>query len=112
MKNISNYHDLVAEKHRVQQRLELLKRDVDNEIHEIKEKFRPLTRIVGMFTGNGAHQTDDDKKPSLLKMGGNLAVDLLIGPRLAKAGVLTRLVVPPLLRGISSRLFSRFRKKK
>jgi hypothetical protein len=113
MKKISNYHDLVAEKQRVVQRLDLLKRDVENEIHEIKEKYRPLTKIVGLFgNGDSSHNGSGNTKQSLLKMGGGLALDLLVGPRLAKAGLITRTVVPPLLRGIYNGVVNRFKKKK
>jgi hypothetical protein len=118
MKNITNYHDLVAEKHRLNQRLSLLKREMNSEIHEIKEKFRFITKIVGFVTGNNNHKstdTNDTKKNSLLKMGAALGVDLLVGPRLAKAGLLTRVVVPPILRGITSnihKIIDRFKKKK
>jgi len=114
MKRISNYHELAAEKQRVQQRLALLKRDVDSEIHEIKEKFKPIAKIVSLLTGGNGNSSpsSNGSKSSLLKMGGNLAVDLLVGPKLARAGLLTRLIVPPILRGISSRIMSRFRKKK
>src|SRR3954471_279142 len=109
MKKISNYHDLIAEKQRVNQKLALLKRDIDNDIDEIKERFRPVTKVLGLLSGsNGSHKPDSPKQ-SLLKMGGNLAVDLLVGPRLAKAGMITRMVVPPLLRGIYNGVVDRFR---
>ena len=110
MKKISNYHDLVAEKQRINQKLALLKRDIDNDIDEIKERFRPITKLVGML-GGGNH-TPDTPKHSLLKAGGSLALDLLVGPKLAKAGVITRAVVPPLLKGIYHSVVNRFKKKK
>jgi|ERR1044071_2664508 hypothetical protein len=103
MKKITNYHDLVAEKQRVKQKLALLKRDMNSEIAEIKEKIKPITRIVGFVTGNGHHKPET-KKDSLLKMGAAIGMDLLVGPRLAKAGLLTRMVAPPILRGITSNI--------
>ncbi|MEI9917767.1 MAG: hypothetical protein WDO14_03075 [Bacteroidota bacterium] len=116
MKKISNYHDLVAEKARVEQRLALLKRDIHSEIEEIKQRLSPVTRIVGLLSGNGASNNQGAQKDSLLKSGlkagAALGMDLLIGPNLAKAGMLTRLIVPPLLRNISSGIINRFRKKK
>jgi hypothetical protein len=111
---ISNYHDLVVEKQRLHQRLTLLRRDVDNEIHEIKRQFRPVQKVVSFISGNGDN-TDgkpDTPKESLWKMGATLGMEMLVGPKLARAGFLTRLFVPPLLRGISSSLVNRFRKKK
>jgi hypothetical protein len=112
MKKITNYHDLVAEKARVRQKLVLLKRDVHNEIQDIKDQFRPITRIVGLLSGNGGHKAPDTKKDSLWKMGAALGVDLLVGPRLAKAGMITRMVLPPILKRISTSIINRFKKKK
>ncbi|MEJ0032722.1 MAG: hypothetical protein WDO15_21235 [Bacteroidota bacterium] len=112
MRQIANYHDLVAEKARVQQKLALLKRDVHIEIEGIKDQFKPITRIVGMLSGNGNHKTPDTKRESLWKIGAALGVDLLVGPQLAKAGMLTHMVLPPLLKRISTSLINRFKKKK
>jgi hypothetical protein len=110
---INNYHDLVVEKQRVQQRLSLLKRNADHEIHEIKQRLRPVGKIVSFIGGKGnGKDTPENKKDSFLKMGANLGMELLVGPKLARAGLLTRLVVPPLLRGITSGLINKFRKKK
>jgi hypothetical protein len=115
MKKITNYHDLVAEKQRLRQKLDLLKRDMSSEVHEIKEKFSFITKILGFVTGNGNHRAPETKGHPLLKMGAALGVDLLLGPRLAKAGLLTRMAVPPILRGITSnihRIVHFFKRKK
>jgi hypothetical protein len=114
MRKISDLHDLAVEKQRLQQRLELLKRDMNSEVVEIKEKFKPLVKIVSFLTGtptNGNGEVKPSTKTSLLKMGANLGVDLLVGSKLKKAGWLARLVVPPLLRKISSTVINKMRKK-
>jgi hypothetical protein len=113
MKRISDLHGLVAEKQRLEQKLELLKRDMNSEVNEIKEKLKPVIRIVSFLTGgsgNGSSEVKSNTKTSLLKMGANLGVDLLVGSKLKKAGWLTRLVVPPLLRKISSAVINRVKK--
>jgi hypothetical protein len=113
MKKISNLHDLAAEKQRLQQRLTLLKREINTDIEEIKERFRPITRIVSFFTGQSQHESNGTQarpKSSLLKMGANLGIDLLVGSKLKKAGWLARMIVPPLLRGLSSTVFNRVKK--
>lgn len=113
MKKISNYHDLVAEKHRLNQKIDLLRREIDLEVHEIKERLKPVAKILGLLgVGAVAKAASNGTGNSLLKMGGNLAVDLLVGPKLAKAGLIARVVVPPLLRSVTSRLFSRFKRNK
>ena len=113
MKKISNLHDLAAEKQRLKQKLALLKRDMSSEVTEIKQKVAPILKIVAFLTGgtavtaaavNGSHKT------SLLKAGANLGVDLLVGSKLKKAGWLAKMLVPPLLRGISSTVINRFKK--
>jgi hypothetical protein len=114
MKKINDLHDLVAEKQRLQQKLALLKRDVNSEVLEIKERFKPIARIISFFTGtngsNGSSEAGPTAKTSLLKMGANLGVDLLVGSKLKKAGWLARLLVPPLLRSISSTVINKVKK--
>jgi hypothetical protein len=109
MKRINNYHDLVAEKERLQQKLTLLKREMNGEIQEIKEKFKPVGTILSLF--GGSKEADNGTgKLSLLKMGANFGIDMLVGPKLAKAGWLARVLIPPLLRGISSTVLGKFKK--
>ena len=115
MKKITSYHDLVAEKQRLHLKLALLKREMNSEVHAIKERFRFITKIVGFVTGHSDHQTTETKNHSLLKYGAALGIDLLVGPRLARAGLLARVALPPILRGITSnihKIIGLFRKKK
>jgi hypothetical protein len=118
MKKISNLHDLVSEKQRLQQKLTLLKREMNSDIEEIKERFRPVTRIISFLTGGSSAQDNNGQsntKSSLLAMGANLGIDLLVGSKLKKAGMLTRLLAPPILRGIASTVINKvklFRSKK
>jgi hypothetical protein len=109
MRSINNHHDLVAEKARLQQKLALLKREMNGEIVEIKEKLKPVTSILSLFT-NDSKENENGSKPSLLKMGANFGIDMLVGPKLAKVGWLARLLVPPLLKGISSTVLNRVKK--
>jgi hypothetical protein len=118
MKKISNLHDLAVEKQRLQQRLALLKREINSDIEEIKDRFKPIIRIISFFTG-GSSGDDSNGQPqpksSLLAMGANLGIDLLVGSKLKKAGMLARLLAPPLLRGIASTVIDKvkqFRSRK
>jgi hypothetical protein len=120
MKKISNLHDLVSEKQRLQQKLTLLKREMNADVLEIKERFKPVTKIISFFTGGSAENDhgsngQSNSKSSLLAMGANLGIDLLVGSKLKKAGMLTRLLAPPILRGIASTVINKvkqFRAKK
>ena len=103
----------MVEKQRLQQKLSLLKRDVNSEVEQLKEKFKPITRIIGFLTGSSNHDTpsaNGTTKTSLLKMGANVGFDLLVGSKLKKAGWLARLIVPPLLRTITSKVINRVKK--
>lgn len=106
MRKISNLHDLASEKQRLQQKLTLLKRDVNNEVLDIKEKLKPVGELISFFT----NESSNGKKNSIWKQGANMGIDLLVGPKIAKAGWLARLLLPPLLRGISSKVIDRVKK--
>jgi hypothetical protein len=118
MKKISNYHDLVAEKQRLNQKITLLRRDIDNEVHEIKERFKPIAKILGILGVGAAVKASSNGSTgnSLLKMGATLGVDLLVGSKLRKAGMLTRMIVPSLVRGVTGGVIDKvkhfFSKKK
>jgi hypothetical protein len=111
MKKINNIHDLLAEKQRLTQKLDLLKRDMSSEVSEIKEKIQPILKVVAFLSGGAAAAAvNGTPKRSLLKAGANLGVDLLVGSKLKRAGWLAKMLLPPLLRGISSTVIDKFKK--
>ena len=109
MTRISNYEELRLEKNRLQQHLVLQKSRLKGDIHIIKEKFEPLVYIIsllGIFKKTGA-------KNSLLKMGAKAGIELIAHQTLvSKAGWLAKLVVPFLLKGVSSGLIDKLGAKR
>lgn len=98
MSRINNYEELVAERRRVQGKIVEQKLSIHQDIRDLKEKLEPLFSllpVLNIFSG---------KRPnnSFLKGVTSLGIDLLAGPKLAKANWLVRLFVPMFLKGISS----------
>lgn len=108
MTRISNYEELRLEKNRLQQNLILQKSKIKNEIISIKEKLEPLLSIISFLGGF----KNKDSKGSLLKMGAKAGVELLAHQTLlSKAGWLTKLVVPFLLKGISTKVIDKIKNR-
>lgn len=102
MREIRNYEDLIREKLLLEGELRREKAMMASQINIIKEKLEPLQKAFGFveklgFKGNGG---------SLIKMGTDLTVDMFVRPRLAKAGFVTKLLVPALIKGVGA-LFGR-----
>lgn len=98
MSRINNYEELVAERRRVEGKIAEQKLMIHQDIQDIKEKLEPilgLIPVLKIFSGKRSNN-------SFLKGVTSLGIDLLAGPRLAKANWLVRLFVPMFLKGISS----------
>jgi hypothetical protein len=108
MNRISNYDDLVAARKMSETIIADRKQIIHERVESLKEKISPLLLILpilNIFKKNGAHNN------SLLKVGTSLAIDLLVGQKLlGKAGWITRLLVPTLLKTVSSRVIENVKK--
>src|SRR6186713_1468501 len=109
MPRIKNYEELVLEKNRLQQSLILQKSKIRGEISSLKEKMEPLLYLVsllGIFKKTGT-------KNSLLKMGAKAGIELLAHQTLvSKAGWLAKLVIPFVLKNVSSGVIDRIKEKR
>ena len=108
MSRISNYEELVAERRRVEGKIVEEKLIIREDIREFKEKLEPffnLLPVLNIFSGKRSNN-------SFLKGVTSLGIDLLAGPRLAKANWLIRLLVPMFLKGISSQAIGGSKEKK
>lgn len=104
MKKINNYKELVAERMRVQQELELNKAGITEEIREIKDKLKPVTGLLSIF--------NTDKKSSFkstaMQVGANIGIDVLLrNTLLGRASWLTRLIVPFIAKKLSSKVIEK-----
>jgi hypothetical protein len=110
MSRISNYEELVAERRRVEFIIAEKKQIIHDRIEDIKDKVAPLVSVLAALKILKTNQPTTNNN-SLLKVGSSVAIDLLVGQRLLKnASWLTKLVVPPLLKAVSSRLIGRVKK--
>lgn len=98
MSRINNYEELVAERRRVEEKIVEQKLIIHQDVAELKEKLEPFFSLLPVFNiFNGKRPNN-----SFLKGVTSLGIDLLAGPKLAKANWLIRLFVPLFLKGISS----------
>ncbi|HEY5915813.1 MAG TPA: hypothetical protein VIU13_00350 [Chryseolinea sp.] len=100
MNKIENYDDLVAHRLHLEANLRKQKAYLNNKVVKIKEKLEPITKIVSFFNGekNTRSKLLLQTGSSLLKIGSSAAIDMLLQKKLAKAGWLTKLVMPFVLR--------------
>lgn len=104
MTKINNYTELVAERMRIQQELALQKAQINEEIREIKDKLKPITGILSFF--NTAKK--QSFKSTAIQAGANIGIDVLLrNTLLSKAGWLTKLILPFVVRKISSKVIEK-----
>ena len=118
---IRTYDDLLKEKTRLKALLQAQKELIREDVEDIKEELKPIKSAIGVI---GKFTTRDKSNP-LLTSATETVVDLLVKKLvLARSGWLTKLVVPFLMKNVSShlvndnqgaifsKLFSLFSKKK
>jgi len=98
MTRLNNYEELIAERKRVESNIVEQRLILKAGLQEAKEKLEPfmyLLPILNIFK---------KKEPnhSVLNAATSVGIDLFVGQKLAKAGWVTRLLVPMVLKGISS----------
>lgn len=107
MNKISNYQELVAERRRTELIIADRKELIHDKMEDVKEKLAPVFYILSGFKALKSNNSNN----SLWKTGSSVAIDLLVGQKLLKSsGWLTKLVIPPLLKMISSRVIDRVKK--
>ncbi|MGE9312566.1 hypothetical protein ACLOAU_13035 [Niabella sp. CJ426] len=98
---IDNYEDLMAEKERLKARLKASKASIKQSLGDIKEEINPFSNIKK--TAQEAFSTSTTNP--LVKFGIKRASEFLIGKvLLKKAGWLPKLVIPFLVREVTTRL--------
>lgn len=101
MNKIRNYQELILEKKRLESELIHYKSIISSEINVIKHRMEPITDVVSLLA-----PSNKPKQPSskLLEAGTNLGIELFVRQKLlSKAGWFTKLVVPYLLKKVSSK---------
>lgn len=108
MKKINNYIELQAERRRLERELLEKKELIKQELKSIRLKVDPILNLVSLF---GTSQQGSNGKPSLLKIGTSVGIDVMRQTVLAKSGWLTKLVLPMVLKGISSKVIDKVQKR-
>jgi hypothetical protein len=100
MSRINNLEELMLEKKRLESDLITYKSIISSEIQEIKHKVEPISNVMSFFSD--AKTVSPNNK--LLQVGTNIGIDILLRQKLlSKAGWLTRLVLPYVLKKVSSK---------
>jgi hypothetical protein len=101
---ITTYEDLLQEKQRLQQKLVLQKADFKHHTAVLKEKLNPVEKVAGIVK----NLTTPDTRNPLVNTGLNLAIDVLLkGFYMSRIGWLPKLVVPFVLKNLSSNVVNK-----
>lgn len=98
-KQIRTYNDLLAEKQRLKELLDVHRDLIKNDVEQLKMHVEPVVNTVS-FAGKLFSR---DGSQSLLGLGIDMSVELLV-KKLFKSNWLARTFLPGLLRNISSHL--------
>ena len=102
-RTIKTYDDLRAEIVKTQNLLAAQREQVMTNWHELKQEFNPLSNVFGVV----GKMVSPDKSNPLINTGLRIASDLFIkGFVLSKAGWLTRLAVPFVMKNFSSHMIA------
>ena len=108
MNRISNYDELVAARIMTETIISDRKRMIHERFEDLKEKISPLFYVLPMLN---IFKKKDSGNHTMLKTGTSLAIDLLVGQKLLrKAGWVARLLVPMLLKTVSSKVIENVKK--
>ena len=102
-KRIQSYRDLLDEKERLQSLLKWQKEAVRRDIQEIGEELEPVRSVISL----ASRLVTRDSSNLVLNAGTNTLIDLVVKKLLlSRAGWLTRLAIPFLLKNYSSHFIS------
>jgi hypothetical protein len=101
---ITTYDDLVKEEKRLKQKLTLQKAAFKHHFSVLQDKLNPVEKIAGVVK----NLTTPDTRNPFVNTGLNLTIDLLLRNfYMAKVGWLPKLVVPFVLKNLSSNLVNK-----
>ncbi len=102
-RTISSYNDLLREKYMLEQLLQARKELVVHDFEQLKMELRPATAALGFIN----KITSRDSSNFLVTQGVNKLIDLVVRRGvLARAGWLTKFIVPFFLKNYSSHVIA------
>ena len=103
VRRIQSYDDLVEERKRLENLLVVHRKQIETNWEEVKEEFKPVNNIISFFS----KLTTRDRTNPLVNMGIDLAGDVVLRKFiLGRAGWLTKLAVPFLVKNYSSNMLA------
>lgn len=103
MRTIETYEDLLAEKEELTALLSIQKEFIRQDVRNLREELKPVSQVLGVL---GKMTTKGTSNPAVA-FGVDLAGDLLIkNTLLRRGGWLTRLIVPFVVKNLSTHLLS------
>lgn len=96
---ISSYEDLCKEKERLTELLKSQKAQITKDFEELKNEFKPM---VSLSENVGKLISREDGKDPIVTAGTNIGIDILVSKIFSKSNFMFKLVLPALLKNISS----------
>src|SRR6186713_2944812 len=96
---ISSYEDLRKEKERLTELLKAQKIQIHRDLDEIKIELRPVLTLSENVSK--LFNREDGKDP-IVAAGTNIGIDILASKLLSKSNFVVRLILPSILKNISS----------
>lgn len=101
---ITNYDELRAEEKRLKEFLAMKKEHIREDLREIKEEFKPALAVANVVS---EMLVGSSSKPSLVKTGASVTVDLALRKVLSNSNFLVRLLVPGLVKNYTSHIMDK-----
>lgn len=98
---ISSYEDLCKEKERLTEMLKGQRAQIQRDIEELKNEFKP---VISLSDNVSRLLSREDGKDPLMAAGANIGIDILVSRIFSKSNFLLRLVLPAILKNISSHI--------
>jgi hypothetical protein len=98
---ISSYEDLCKEKERLTELLKGQRAQIQRDIEGLKNEFKPIVSLSENVT---KLLSREDGKDPLVSAGTNIGIDILVSKLFSRSNFLLRLVLPAILKNISSHI--------
>jgi hypothetical protein len=95
---IRSHEDLLEEQQRLRLQLKVQKEQIQLDLREIKEEFKPVLGLVAFI---GKFTTRETRNDALMTTGSSLTIDWLVKKFLSQ-NVLARMFLPSVLKNVSS----------
>jgi hypothetical protein len=96
---ITSYEDLCAERERLEELLKIQKAQIQRDVQNLRGEIQPIINVSEMI---GKLLKKDEGKDAVVTAGTNITIDLITAKLFGKSNFLLRLVLPALLKNLSS----------